>query len=420
DFFDGDIDRPVVIGSLYNGKGSADAQSNDVMMGAGVATGNAPAWFPGTAGAHAHPATLSGFKTQALSASQHGMGAFNQLVFDDTPNQARVALQRHGAAYKGTDELNLGHLRHQTDNQRLSPAGFGAELKTEHGMALRAGKGLLLSSEIRQGGKGGQLDASEAQAQIDSSAALQTSLATTAQKHNAVFTDGDQGREASPANLPAIAAMTASAAVIANATSEAGTTGSGGAGTAVAYSKPQMQLSGAAGIVASTPASALFCAGATSSITAGQDINFASQGNSHHLVAVGISLFTYGKATNPGKPNQETGIKLHAASGKASVQSQSGETRLTADKGITVTSVAKSVSVGARQHLLLTAQGAYIKLEGGNIMIHGPGKMEFKATQKELAGPKNATHEAASPPIGKLALCPFKLDEAGSSGASAM
>ncbi|WP_232429839.1 type VI secretion system Vgr family protein, partial [Janthinobacterium sp. CG3] len=37
------------------------------------------------------------------------------------------------------------HLRHQSDNQRLAKAGFGAELKTEHAAALRAGQGMLLS-----------------------------------------------------------------------------------------------------------------------------------------------------------------------------------------------------------------------------------------------------------------------------------
>ena len=40
----------------------------------------------------------------------------------------------------------------------------------------------------------------------------------------------------------------------------------------------------------------------------------------------GIAIFTAGKANNKNKPNQETGIHLHAASGQVSLQSQSGKT----------------------------------------------------------------------------------------------
>lgn len=88
DFLEGDIDRPVVISALYNGKGATDAQYNNVGVGPGAATGNAPAWFPGEANGHAHPAVLSGFKSQAMGASQTGIGAYSQLVFDDSPGQA--------------------------------------------------------------------------------------------------------------------------------------------------------------------------------------------------------------------------------------------------------------------------------------------------------------------------------------------
>ncbi|MES2316005.1 MAG: type VI secretion system tip protein TssI/VgrG [Pseudomonadota bacterium] len=146
DFLEGNIDRPVIIGALYNGSGEKDAQNNQVAQGAGAAVGNAPVWFPGEADAHAHGAVLSGLKSQAMSASQGGAGAYSQLVFDDSPGQSRVALQRHASAHKGTAELNMGHLRHQTDNQRLHAAGFGAELKTEHSLALRAGQGMFISA----------------------------------------------------------------------------------------------------------------------------------------------------------------------------------------------------------------------------------------------------------------------------------
>jgi uncharacterized protein involved in type VI secretion and phage assembly len=413
DFIDGDIDRPVVIGSLYNGGGETDAQHNRANAGAGAATGNAPAWFPGEAGAHAHAAVLSGFKSQAMQASQNGTGAYSQLVFDDTPAEPRVALQRHANAHEGTDELNLGHLRHQTDNQRLATAGYGAELKTAHGAALRAGQGMLLSTHGRQGGTGHQLDAGEAAAQIADSAALLQSLATVAQQQNAKLKG-----EPEAAKLPAVAQLKKAGEVL-EASSDGAAAEEGGQGKATAYSEPQLQVSSPSGIAATTPASAIVTSGTTSSITAGQDINLAAQANVLHQVKDGISLYTTGKADSADKPNQETGIRLHAASGKVSVQAQSDAVRATADKLVTVASVTKSVSVAAKEHVTLTAQGAYLKLEGGNIMIHGPGTMAFKASMKELTGPVSASaKDITLPSSGKLRLCELRAAGAAAAGDS--
>ena len=410
DFLEGNIDRPVVIGTLYNGRGQADAQNNQVSQGTGAATGNAPAWFPGQAGAHAHPAALSGIKTQALPTSQGGGGAYSQLVFDDSPGQGRVALQRHAGPHQGTAELNLGHLRHQSDNQRLAPAGFGAELKTEHSAALRAGAGMLLSAHGRDA-SGSHMDAKEALEQLTHSLQLQTSLAEQAQKHFALeMASPDTAGTAAPpppatpetpetpspaAQLPALAQMQHSIEALGATAEGAAAAGqdqqaAGGEGQASAYGDPLLQLSSPSGIAATTPASAVLVAGGNGSLAAGADLNFAAQGNSLYALGKGISLFTYGKANSKDKPNQETGIRLHAASGKVSSQSQSDATRLTADKAVTVSSTAKSVTAAAKQHILMTAQGAYIRLEGGNIMLHGPGKIDFNASMKELTGPASS------------------------------
>ncbi|MBC7405459.1 MAG: DUF2345 domain-containing protein, partial [Cytophaga sp.] len=113
-----------------------------------------------------------------------------------------------------------------------------------------------------------------------------------------------------------------------------------------------------------------------------------AQGNHHHAVKAGISLFTYGKLRKDAKeePNTETGIKLHAATGKVSTQSQSDKTSITADKTITVASTNKTIMIAAQKHVLLTAMGAFLKLEAGDITIAAPGKVEFKASMKELSG----------------------------------
>lgn len=402
DFLDGNIDRPVVIGALYNGRGQVDAQHNQVASGAGAATGNAPAWFAGEAGDHAHPAVLSGFKTQALGASQTGSGAYSQLVLDDSPGQARVSLQRHASAHGGTAELNLGHLQHQSDNRRLAAAGFGAELKTEHSVAVRAGKGVLLSTDARGSAAGTQLDAREAVTQIEASLQLHTDLADLAQKHAATGSASGKAAGAGAGTKTAVGAATLRASealglsrdvlqAAGKATPGAGTGADATAQSEPGYSAPQLQLSSPAGIAATTPAHAMFTAGMTSSLSAGHDIDLAAQGNTMASVKDGITLFTYGKATASDKPNQETGIRLHAASGKVASQSASAATRLTADKAVTVASITAAVNVKAKQHLRFNAQGAQLKLEGGNITLSGPGKIEFKASMKELAGPQDGS-----------------------------
>ena len=392
DFLDGNIDRPVVIGAVYNGAGQADAQSNQVVQGGGAATGNAPAWFPGEGGAHAHAAVLSGLKSQALGDSQKGAGAYSQLVFDDTPQQARLALQRHAKPHEGQDELNLGHLRHQLDNQRLAPVGFGAELKSAHAVAVRAGAGMLVSTDQASVGDA-HLESSPAAMQIGSAGELMKSLASMAQQHKAQLAG-----EGKPEELGAVKGLQRSQETVQAGSDGVALAGEGGLGGAVAYTDPHLQLSTPSGIAVVTPANAIVSAGASTAVTGGQDIDFASQAGSFHAAKTGIGLFTYGKAGRTDKPNKETGIRLHAASGKVSSQSQSGPTRVTADKAVTVASITKDVNVTGREHVLLTAQGAYIRIKGGNIEVHGPGKIEFKASSKELDGPRSASPELPALP----------------------
>ncbi len=380
DFLEGDIDRPVVIGSLYNGRGQPDAQHNQVGHGAGARDRQCHAMVPGRE-RRQRPSGGTVRHQDASHAGEPGRhGAYSQLVFDDSPGQARLVLQRHTKPHDGAAELNLGQLRHQSDNALLGAAGFGAELKTAQSAAVRAGQGLLLSSDARNGGSGSQLDSREAVSQIEESLQLQTDLATQAQKHNAKLKNESE---------PARACRRSSRWGIASRSSVRRMEGDAGQRSR-AYSEPHLQLSSPAGIVASTPADVVLSAGTTGSIGAGQDINFAAQGSSSTLVAGGISLFTYGKASNKTKPNQEVGHQAACGEWKGEQPEPVGATSLTADKTVTVASVNKTVAISApKKHVLLTAQGAYIKLEGGNIEVHAPGKVEFKARKKELRGRKS-------------------------------
>lgn len=399
DYLEGDIDRPVVVGALYNGAGLDNAPGNRNAQGAGAATGNAPAWFAGSDGEHAHNAILSGFKTQEIGHSQSGAGGHNAMVLDDSTSQVGARLQTTQAA----TQLNLGHIKRQDDNARKESHGHGAELTTEAYGAVRAGQGLLLSADLRAQAGSGQMDAKEAHDQLQRALGAQKSLAQTAQKHRA-FIGKEFNKEQHESPETALARPIESLSQTAQGT---GTTDGGGAGTALAFGRPDLVMSSPAGIALLTPSDAHVVA-ASVTITGGIDVSMTAGRNYAAAVRAGISLFTYGDAKAKRKDQGDQGIKLHAAHGKVDVQAQSGEVKAAADKDVNISSTHAKVDVAAKEHVLLTAGGAYIKIAGGSIQIHAPGSVQFKAGLKELSGPAHMPYPLPKPPTSILKFKPQK------------
>src|SRR5690606_27469182 len=150
----------------------------------------------------------------------------------------------------------LGHLKGGSDNVRDGERGFGAELSTAGGGALRAGAGLLLSTE--RGRR--QLDASGAHAQLANGAQLVASL--------------DEVANAQGANLPVAAAPLPAETL--NAVGQhlevtgAGTgNGNDGDGDVPAWSAPQLVVTSPDGIANLTPADQVWVAGTQATLTAG-------------------------------------------------------------------------------------------------------------------------------------------------------
>jgi type VI secretion system secreted protein VgrG len=406
DFVEGDIDRPLVIGTVYNGQGMQNAQNNQSSAGAGVATGNAPAWFAGegsTAGGtsdcagpkHAHVATLAGIKTQAMTQSQQGSpsAGYNQMVFDLTPGEPRTQL----ATTQFASSLTLGANRHQTDNQRLAYRGHGAELVTGESGAIRAGGGLLISTDGRTNANGMQLDSRIAPDQLQAAQNLITTLADSAQKQKADLTG-----EPAPDKHPSVAALAKSQEII--AATETGTAANeqvqGGGGTVPAWSEPMLVAESPAGIAALTPKDAVLVAGSTLTLAAA-DIHIASQGKQAWAVKDGIALYTYGKQSDANRPVKDLGLKLHAAKGKVSVQAQSDKADFNADKAVTLTSTTADILLQGKSKLTLTAGGAGIEIAGGNITLTASGAIDLKGAQRNLTSAKSGTAEGVT--LGKPA-----------------
>uniref|UniRef100_UPI00057098C4 type VI secretion system Vgr family protein n=1 Tax=Acinetobacter sp. A47 TaxID=1561217 RepID=UPI00057098C4 len=138
DFFDGNIDRPFVVGRIHEAQRSPTRFDN--------------------AGKLPDTKKLAGIKTKEYQ----GEG-FNQLRFDDTTGQISAQLQSSHAA----SQLNLGKLSHPKDKAESEDRGEGFELRTDQWGAVRAGEGLLLSTHKQDQAQGEHLDAQPAKQQLE-------------------------------------------------------------------------------------------------------------------------------------------------------------------------------------------------------------------------------------------------------------
>ncbi len=140
DFFDGNIDRPFVLGRLHEGQ-------------------RAPTQFD-SKGQLPDTKRLSGIRSKEV-----GGGGFGQLRFDDTTGQISSQLQSsHGAT-----QLNLGNLSHPKDSDTSEGRGEGFELRTDQWGAVRGAQGLLLTTYKQGMAKGDHLDAEDAKKQLETS-----------------------------------------------------------------------------------------------------------------------------------------------------------------------------------------------------------------------------------------------------------
>lgn len=347
--------------------------------GAG-ATGNAPAWFEG----NAHGAVFTGFKSQALAQSQDGTGGYQQLRLDDTPGQGRAQL----STTQHASSLTLGHLKGGSDNLREGERGYGAELTTQAYGAVRAGQGLLLSSEPGQQ----QLVASQALAQLAQGEQLLQALAGAARQQQAQLPN-----EAD--TLPAQDGLkTLQASLQATQSGSAAGQLQGGDGQAPGWSRPALLGSGSAGVMSLTPADQVWVSGTQTTLLAGTALNWASQGQLVLAVAGGLVLYTQGSAPVAGSPNQERGIALHAAQGTVSARAHKNTATLAAKTQVRIVSTTAEVQLAApTKHLLATAAGAYIKLDGDDIELGAPGTIAFKGGHQVLTGPQGSSASVSIP-----------------------
>ncbi|WP_027458417.1 type VI secretion system Vgr family protein [Dechloromonas agitata] len=368
DFLDGDIDRPIVIGQVYNG---ADL----------------PPFSAGHEAGANHPGVISGWMSH-----NHEAG-FNQWLIDDAPGQLRTRL----ASSENASQLGLGHLIHQAPESATRGAwrGSGFELRTDGWLAIRAGEGILISATARPNAQSTQMDVAETVAQLK--AARETAKA---------LSDAAQAQSALP--LKANAAQERFIQAI-DPQQEGKFTGSVGGQEArkaqpgsrewgeptERFAQPFIVNEAPGDIGFSSPASTLLFAGASLHATVQQDWHVASAHTFSAAVGEGASWFSH-----------SGGIKSIAQAGSHTLQAHTDQLEILADQSITVTSSNDEIHILAREKIVLQAGQSSVTLDGQNITFACPGSFSVKGSGSAFLGPGNGAAGLEGLPEGKVDKAP--------------
>jgi uncharacterized protein (DUF2345 family) len=411
-FIENDIDRPVIVGTLYNGQGeggivptpggqavsdsdaSCFAAARDrAPSGQGnLAGGNSPVWHGASVGTDGHRNAAAQWGVRSKEFGGYG---YNQLVFDDTDAQGRVQLRCTHAF----TELNLGHLIHATDNYRGSFRGLGAELRTDCFGAVRAGAGLLVSSYGVSHSASSRDPAGENAAgvgMLKQAAALAGSFSSAAVTHQTVGLAAHLGAVKADASL----LDEKSSPLKAMAASVSGQVDVAGAGGKVPYPDAAIiGISARDGFGANAGQSLQLANGEIVTVSSGRDTQFVTGGQMR--VHTGQAIGVLGGAVSAGEGG--FGLQVIAAKDAVDIQAQADELKVQARDEVNVVSANAHVDWAAAKRISLsTAGGASITIEGGNITVACPGKINVNAGKKSCAGPPTASATFPTLPRGQL------------------
>jgi uncharacterized protein (DUF2345 family) len=400
---DGDIDRPVVRASLYNGRGeggvpatpggqSADADtsvfdaSSDARPSAqgNLSGGNAPAWHGAAADAQANAAVLSGFKSQ-----EFGGAGYNQLVFDDSDSQLRTQF----GSTQHASWLSLGHLIHQADNHRGSFRGLGFELRTDVWGAARAPQGLLVSSYATDAADPAG-DNAPGQALVQQMVQFAQTFNQAAQTHQTVQLASQIGSSGANANslgelAPLPRLKRALDGMVEPASFDDALQDAASANTSPADKLP----ASADGVIAVSARGGLNLT-SQDHVRAANDTIHTATGQDHtqavggaYRLHTGQAIGVLGGAVQPGSEAAGTGLTLIAGQGDVQLQAQAGALQIAAKQLVNVQSANGHIDWAAAKKITLkTAQGACIEISGDGITTQCPGTITVQAATKAMEG----------------------------------
>ena len=412
EFLEGDINRPIIVGALYNGQGEggiaptpggrlpgesstacfANAHDHAYSGQGNLAGGNSPTWHGASAdsGGHRNGAAQWGLRSKEFGGSGH-----NQLLFDDTDAQGRIQLaSSHSAA-----QLNLGHLIHTADNYRGSFRGSGAELRTDAYGSIRAGAGLLVTSykinhQAHQRDPAG--DNAAGIAMLKQAAKLGEVFSSAAATHHAVALAVYGGTQAPNASvldttaaplqvlLTTISGMVSSQSIDSACADAAENCTEAGEGKLPHTNSAVVAVSAMAGVGVSAGQSMQMANGEAVAIMSGLDTQIVAGGQLRQQTSQAIGVLGGAVKAGAGK----IGLQMIAAKDANDFQALRDMATVQARDEVSVVSANAHIDWAAVKCVKLsTAGGANITIDGGNITVQSPGKIAIHAGKKSFVGP---------------------------------
>ncbi|MFW1734674.1 type VI secretion system Vgr family protein [Acinetobacter sp. ULE_I001] len=339
DFFDGNIDRPFVVGRIHEAQRSPTKFDDKGQL-------------PDTK-------KLAGIKSREVKGSGYG-----QLRFDDTTDQISSQLQSsHGAS-----QLNLGNLSHPKETETSEGRGEGFELRTDQWGAVRAGQGLLLSTYAQDSASGNHLDATAAKSQLESSLNNSKALSEVAKNQQ---TDPLEVLERIKGFINTLDQQDPK--------------------KADAFKSAVMMLASPNSIALASNEDIHLSADGQISHTAGDSINLSTQKALIGHASAKISLFA-----------AQEGARLFAGKGKVELQAQDGGADVIARKGIQIISTEDAVYIISPKEIKLIGDGSELKINGSGVFSTTGGLFQVKSGQQKFTSGAKINSDIPQLPICEM------------------
>jgi len=342
-FLGGDPDKPIITGRVHGGTTPPPTFSH-----AGGLPGNR---------------YVSGIKSKEVQGER-----YNQLRVDDTPGQISAQL----ASEHGHSELNLGYLTAPRYNGEGSPRGEGAELRSDHAVAIKGARGVYISADAHLRAAGRQLERDGLTGLANALQSVQQQLAELAGTHHA-----DQG------DVEPLSKLIGHLKQWEKGSNTDGDKGDPTGGQPI--------------VAVNAPAGAILGSSDNIAIGAQTHVDVVSVG--HTQVSAGRNLLLRA-AQSVSLFAHKMGMKLIAAAGKIEMQTHQDDIELTSAKKI-VLSASEEIVIQAPK-VRIVSQGAQSAYGDGALTHQLTGTYAIKSATFSHSGPGDAAPQAFDLPKSKI------------------